>query len=299
MTGHFFHRWMGLFPQLFLLAGLLLLETPAIAGSDTILIIKSSDNVFFNTSIEQLINQTHQKVKFHIMALESFKKDNSLLSDANLIITLGIDSVNYIQQSSISIPVIHSYITEFQYKNHKLREKQYSILLDQPLQRYLKFIKLLLGKEKIAIIRNNNNKISPRKIKSLSSTLHIKLEQHLYQQGDNPVNIVRDLLQSNDILLCLPDPEIYNRRSLKGILLTSYRQNKPLISYSPAQVKSGALAAIYSSPKNIGNQIAELVNEILQDKAFKPVSLYYAAEFEIKINNSVAKSLVFENNNGV
>ena len=93
------------------------------------------------------------------------------------------------------------------------------------------------------------------------------------------------------MLLALPTPEVYNRKTLKGILLTSYRQQKPVVSYSPAHVKSGALAAIYASPKNIGEQLVSLIEQVLDNENARRKPFYYASKFDIEVNEQVAKSL--------
>ncbi|MCK4707708.1 MAG: hypothetical protein KAU21_03745, partial [Gammaproteobacteria bacterium] len=291
IKGHLIHKWKGIIPQILFITGLILLAPPSFASVETVLIIKSSDNSFFNETIDQLQKQTDAQVNYQIKTLDSLSQDDSLLTQSRAIITLGITAANYPFKESKSIPVIHSYITEFQYLNHPEQENHHTVLLDQPLKRYLEFIKYLLAANNVAIITNKKYEIAHKALESFTSTLDIKLERRLHKTGDNPLHLVRDLLQSNDVLLSLPNPGIYNRQSLKGILLASYRQNKPIISYSPAHVKSGALASIFSSPENIGNQLAKLLNKIINDSSFKPEAYYYASEFEVNINHRVAKSL--------
>ncbi len=291
MYGYLFHRRIGVVTQILLLSALLLSVMTVSASPETVLIIKSSDNSFFNKTIEQLINQTRSQVKFQIETIDSLKQNTAIIQQASLVITLGLQAANSINDKSTDSPVIHSYLTEIQYLKHRKQSNHHSILLDQPLHRYISFIKHLLGTKKIALIKRKISQISNNNLDQLSSVLDVEIDQKLFESGDNPINLVRELLIKNDVLLSLPDPEIYNRKSLKGILLTSYRQNKPLISYSPAHVKSGALAAIFSSPEKIGNQIAELLNNFLEHKTFQAAKFYYAAEFEIKINQRVGKSL--------
>ncbi|MCK5665209.1 MAG: hypothetical protein KAI17_17090 [Thiotrichaceae bacterium] len=273
------------------MTGLLFLS-PLSFAANSVLIIKSGDNSFFNNTVEQLINQTRdQQVYFQVKNLGNLKPYDTLLKSSAVIITLGLDAANFLNDKNLKQPVIHSYLAAFQYLKHDKRDNHYGILLDQPLHRYLSFIKNLLGNKSIGIIKQQENKINQNILNKLSATLDLNLDQKLFKVGDNPVNIVRELLQKSDVLLSLPDPDIYNRQSLKGILLTSYRQNKPMISYSPAHVRSGALAAIFSSPESIGNQIAALLNKLLDDSQFIPAQYSYASEFDILINHRVARSL--------
>ena len=89
----------------------------------------------------------------------------------------------------------------------------------------------------------------------------------------------------------LPRGSIYNRDSLKGVLLTSYRYRKPAISYSPAHVKAGALASIYSSPADIGRHLALLVEHRLEDPSWRWPAFEYARFYSIATNRRVARSL--------
>lgn len=259
-----------------------------------ILILKSNNNRFFNTSIEQLINQTRPQVKFNIANIKTLGEDPLLFDKVGLIITLGIKAAEYLTDNSVDIPVIHAYITGFQHRQHKKHPLHYALLLDQPVHRYIDFIDALLGPRKIAILSTESSLISAEIMTRLNGQSAGRIQQQLYAKKDNLINAVRGLLEVNDVLLSLPDPQIYNQQSLKGVLLTSYRQRKPVISYSPAHVKSGALAAIYTSPQQIGNQIAGLVNQLLTDPQFKPESSYHAADFAISINQRVADSLELE-----
>lgn len=263
-------------------------------AENSILIIKSSDNAFFNTTIERLINNTQTQTKFNIHSLESLKKDLPSELQANAIITLGFKAAQFTNDLKVTTPIIHSYMTEFQHFNHQAVPQHTSLLLEQPLERYAMFVKILLEAGNIGIIKPENDKISVHKLEALQQKLNLTINQSLFKKGDNPVNTVRRLLEKNDVLLTLPAPEVYNRQSLKGILLTSYRLNKPVISYAPSHVKSGALAAIYTSPGDIGNQLADLVTKLLNQKDFKLQPYYYASDFNISINKRVAESLNLE-----
>jgi len=89
----------------------------------------------------------------------------------------------------------------------------------------------------------------------------------------------------------LPDQSVYNQDTLKGILLTTYRSRTPVISYSPGHVKSGALAAIYSSPSDIGRHLANLINQRHEGTLNIDNKVVYARYYSITTNQRVAHSL--------
>ncbi len=121
--------------------------------------------------------------------------------------------------------------------------------------------------------------------------LPLELNQYRVDPINKLLPVLRHLLAQNDLLLMLPRQSIYNRDTLKGVLLTSYRNRKPAISYSPAHVKSGALASIYSSPIDIGRHLALLVNRRLQKPGYKAPAFEYARFYSIATNRRVARAL--------
>ncbi len=290
MKEHAANRWICRNCYQFI-AWLCLLLLPVLASAtESVLIIKSNDNRYFSTSIEQIINNVSGNPRFIITTPENSEAEQVNLQQLRLIITLGAAAADYVDTLEFDSPIIHSYITRFQHQHFGPQQKQYIMLLEQPLARYLRFVKLLLAPEAVAIIQPEQQKISAQEIESLQQEFSLKINQELFRGGDNPVKTVRGLLADNDVLLSLPAPEVYNNKSLKGILLSSYRQQKPVISYSPSHVRSGALASIYTSPTDIGKHIASLANQILQNKR-PSKTLYHAANFNILINQQVAQSL--------
>jgi ABC-type uncharacterized transport system substrate-binding protein len=98
-------------------------------------------------------------------------------------------------------------------------------------------------------------------------------------------------LKNNNALLLLPDDNVYNNNTLKGILLTSYRSRKPVISYSPSHVRAGALASMFSSPSDIGLQLASVIRHlIVKRRQAKPI-IEFAQYFSVEVNSRVARAL--------
>jgi ABC-type uncharacterized transport system substrate-binding protein len=89
----------------------------------------------------------------------------------------------------------------------------------------------------------------------------------------------------------LPRQSIYNRDTVKGVLLASYRSRKPVVSYSPAHVRSGAVASIYSSPIDIGRHLAVLINQGLQNESGADTAFQFARFYSITTNSRVATAL--------
>lgn len=100
---------------------------------------------------------------------------------------------------------------------------------------------------------------------------------------------VSDLAVSTDVLLAQPDSSIYNRETIRFILLAAYRQNKALIGPSLAFVNAGSLATLYASSSTINQEILQRVQYFLKQKKLPHAGRIKNMEFSI--NQQVAKSL--------
>jgi ABC-type uncharacterized transport system substrate-binding protein len=101
---------------------------------------------------------------------------------------------------------------------------------------------------------------------------------------------LRRVLEDADVLLALPDPLVYNSHSIQNILLTSFRAKVPMVAFSPAYVRAGALLALYVTPTQVGLQTATIARGVLQGKAL-PATPLYSQDFSVSVNEHVARSL--------
>ena len=259
-----------------------------------IVIVKSSDNHYFNQSIETLINNSTQSLRLKVINVTSVKEETSLLEQSKLTIALGIKATRTITRHFPGKPIISAYLTEEQWQHLKPTGKTHiAVLLDQPLTRYLSFSHALLNAESVGIVNFDPIKLSQKQSRILSR-LKLRLLQYQPEHADQLLATIRQLIRRNDALLMLPNQRVYNRDTLKGILLTTYRNNTPVISYSPAHVKSGALASIFSSPEDIGKHLGDILNQYLSNKLTSKNTAEFARYYSIVTNSRVAHSLGLE-----
>lgn len=100
---------------------------------------------------------------------------------------------------------------------------------------------------------------------------------------------VSDLAVSTDILLAQPDTYIYNRETIRFILLAAYRQNKVLIGPSPAFVNAGGLASLYASSESIYEELAQQIKQFISTRKLTPATR--VKKMTVSFNPQVAKSL--------
>jgi ABC-type uncharacterized transport system substrate-binding protein len=266
--------------------------TPAMSRAnliDEIVIIKGSDNAYFDETIATLARHVEQVVRIRVVQQANLALEFSNHPDHSLFIAFGPSAVAAVKQFDQRAPLISAYLTHEQYRELAI-DDQFAVLLDQPMQRYLAFCKLLLNAESIGVISDQ-----PIDTDSSSDTSPgLTVNQYRVDPANKLLPVLRELLQANDALLMLPRQSIYNQDSLKGVLLTSYRNRKPAISYSPAHVRSGAVASIYSSPIDIGRHLALIVKQRLMQPGSAAPAYEFARYYSITSNRRIAQALAIE-----
>lgn len=166
-----------------------------------------------------------------------------------------------------------------------------AVVLDQPINRQMALIKralpswsrvgVLMGPQTRPQLPLLERQARLRDLRLVTSTPVDSAEQ-IYPA-------LKEVFESADMLLALPDAVLYNSSSLQNILLASYRARVPLVVFSPAYVKAGALMAVYTTPGQAARHAASLVRGWLAGRGLPPVQA--PREFEVVVNNHVANSL--------
>jgi ABC-type uncharacterized transport system substrate-binding protein len=102
---------------------------------------------------------------------------------------------------------------------------------------------------------------------------------------------LQSVLPDVGVLLALPDPSVFNSQTAANILTAAYRRQVPLVGFSPAYVKAGALLALYSTPAQVGARGGEVLRQALAGKVLP--SPQWPREFVVAVNQDVARSLGF------
>ncbi|MCW8955303.1 MAG: hypothetical protein OQL09_00340, partial [Gammaproteobacteria bacterium] len=177
-------------------------------------------------------------------------------------------------------------------KSLKQNQSAWSVvLLDQPLKRQIVFSQYLLGTDKIPgflLGPYSSNQLS--QIADITSELNINIAVEHIDNESTLIPSIKSLINRSDMILSLPDPVAFNRKTIRGILLLSYRNKTPVIGFSRSYVKSGALAAIYSTPEQISQQTSEIIINFINDGDFEQI-LYYPRYYSITTNSQVARTL--------
>lgn len=219
--------------------------------------------------------------------------------DVTLYVAVGVQALIAANSLEQKQPVLGVFIPQLAFEKIASESKKASvshalsaIYIDQPYPRQLELIHALIPTaNKIGVLYSTPTLGQLISIKSSSNTQGFSINQELVSEPNELLSKLKNLLDSSDAILTIPDPSIYNRDTAESILLTSYRYQKPIIGFSQAYVKAGAIAAIYSSPRNIAQQTVELIQQFIATSNKTLLAPQYPKYFSIEVNYQVARAL--------
>lgn len=120
---------------------------------------------------------------------------------------------------------------------------------------------------------------------------NVNLQVYAITDKSDLLKTLETAVRNNEVLLAINDPDIFNRHSVKNILLTAYRHRKPVIGYSDSFVQAGAIAAVYTSPDSAGDRATEILSEFFRNSWQFSRKIYRTDNLSISVNKQVAASL--------
>jgi putative tryptophan/tyrosine transport system substrate-binding protein len=230
------------------------------------------------------------------IALTVNKTPADPIPEGSIVIAAGFKAANA-AAASRAAAVLNVIISKSGYERllheypQRARTKTFSaIFMDQPMERQIRLVKALLpGRRRLGVIYDN---FLPEELAQLRQ----QAKRHGFVLNEQTVGkdlalygALQNLSQGSDALLALPDDTIYNSSTIRDILLTTYRNHIPLIGFSPAYVKAGALGSVFSTPAQIARQSLGTIQQYLSGHALPAAQ--YPQFFELATNEQVANSL--------
>ncbi|MFV2003869.1 MAG: ABC transporter substrate binding protein [Gammaproteobacteria bacterium] len=276
-------------------------ELPADTGSAAnetekqhVFVLSTAENALQSDIIQALSENLKRKLP-NVVIIRATPEDKKLAPDNSTDIIIGIGPAG-MKSANTHYPKARKLFISTNPNRYRLDKNKYKddaiLYMSQPYCRQIKFIKLIHEDWKVIGLLNSQKKpVDIRAIKRCAKSYEMELYTVKTTAGNNLSDDVKLVLDHSDLLLALPDKNIYNSRTVKNILLTSYRYRKPVIAFSRNFVNAGALASIHSSAEQIGESASRLIEySFKHDLQFKkPVN--YPLSFDVDINRQVFKAL--------
>ncbi|POA21192.1 ABC transporter substrate-binding protein [Pseudomonas sp. FW300-N1A1] len=158
---------------------------------------------------------------------------------------------------------------------------------DPPLSRQLRLTRNLLPQaRRVGVLYGKNSEFLLKELHQAAHQLSLEIVSERWD-NTNDSRPLQTLLSNSDVLLGLDDPDLYNPKTAKNLLLSSYGQQLALIGPNAGFVKAGSLASTYSDQSD---WLAVLDDLLDRAPVSWPRSLY-PNRFKVANNPQVARSL--------
>lgn len=277
--------------------GFFLFAFPLFAADVLYVLSKDSGpyRAFLESSIKTVNDSSRKKPSYEVILADEFSKSR-VGNKTEVIVTVGTKATNVVVESGISSRVMATLIPSSVFyaikKSHTINSNVSGIFIDSPVSRKINLIRELQPAWKnVAVLVGKDNEILQQKIREYTKNSSVKIHYEIVSDSDEVVPALNHLLPNNDVLLTFADPVVLNSATIQGVLLSAYMKKVPVISYSRAYVKAGALAAVFSSPADVGKHAGEKLIEYFNEGFSDFHHADYPKYFQIEINSRVAHSL--------
>ncbi len=218
------------------------------------------------------------------------------VADSRLVVSLGTDAFRLALAQNSKAAVLAALIPRISFERvlaetgRKGTTNVAALYLDQPFARQLDLLRLALpGVRRIGVLWGPESISQQPLLNAALQGRSLEMSEGLYTESQPLISALRAALADADVLLAVADGAVYNPASVSNILLTSYRSKVPVLAFSPAYVKAGALLSVHTTAAQAGQKIAALVSHFLQTGTL--AASQYSGDFSISVNPYVARSL--------
>lgn len=239
-------------------------------------------------------------LSFKIITEDMLNSAPDAIPEDSLVIAVGVQALLQASKLDLKRSVLGVLVPQPSFDrilvDSKRNPRNFSaVFLDQPYPRQIALIKAILpGTTSLGVLFGPTSLSSSYLLQQAAQAASLSLAQENIYGTDELVPKLRRALESSPVLLAVPDPLVYNRETAQSVLLTSYRYQKPVIGFSQAYVRAGALAGVFSTPQQIARQTAEVVRQYLNKPQAGLPPPQAPKYFSVDVNHQVARSLGLE-----
>jgi ABC-type uncharacterized transport system substrate-binding protein len=245
---------------------------------------------------QELVRSGIARQDIQLLSAAELQDPTQRAQDSKLFITLGTDAFRQVTSLYAKVPVVAALIPRISFErllveaNRKGNVSAAALYLDQPFGRQLDLVRLALPSvRRIGVLWGPESVTQQALLTSALQGRGLELSEGIHADGQALIGALRLALSDADVLLAVADSSVYNPSSVSNILLTSYRAKTPVLAFSPAYVKAGALLSVHTTASQAGAKVANMATHYLQSGNLPPSQ--YPPDYSISVNAYVARSL--------
>lgn len=281
----------------------------SLAAENHIAIVLSEDTTEYQTIAERirqgLRDSRHYDKTVYLMIAEQISgshEKSALFKNPEIVVTIGVKALRVVFDSKNlgATPIYAVFVPRLSYEKLMRASQQgiraypsrriSALFLDQPVARQLRLAKWLNHDfSRAGVLLGEKTQTLDRALAKAASRLDLELVEIRAENSRKIIPALNREKKKIDFLLTIFDPDIISRNSAKQIIYHSYNHHLPVIGYSRAMVKAGALAAVYSDTDQIGRQAAEELIKALDSNPVELPSAGYPDYYQATCNRSIVR----------
>lgn len=221
--------------------------------------------------------------------------------NARLVVAVGVRAAESVANIPGRAPVLVVLVPKEWYLKSgrqrligNVRRPVSALYLDQPYARQANLVRLAFPNVKrVGVLVSATQTAVHEEIATALRSQGLTLVGEVLEPDQKLIAPLERLFSMADLMLAVPDAEVFNRSTAQSVLLTSYRYRDPVVGYSHSLTRAGALVSLYSTPGQIGRQAAELIGKQIESAYSHLPNPAYPRYFSVSVNQQVARSLGF------
>ncbi len=138
---------------------------------------------------------------------------------------------------------------------------------DQPADLQLEMLRELRRDLAVVWYPYVSERFAPNQaLKSAATALKIRIDACTLDDPRNLPAGLKALGAADTAIILPPDPGIMNDAIIKAILLASFRTQTPIVGFSEAMVRHGAVFAYVLSPENLAESLNAMLTDMVRDR---------------------------------
>lgn len=212
--------------------------------------------------------------------LQTLSENDKPRPESNWLITVGNEHISWARKYHKNYTrIVLFHVSENALKQHATISNSHALVTDQPLERQFALAKVLFPRSNLpAVLTNRKTNQQQSELPYLVLGTDSHWQQELSQQ-----------MLAHDLLLVSEQEVFYQKKVAHAVLLTAYRQRKPVIGPGERYVAAGAIASCYTTLGQYLDQLLDILVDLNEGKTVP--SLQYPRLFQVITNRPVIRSM--------
>lgn len=284
---------------LYLLLLLILFCVPRLSlAQGQVHLILSSQNGIFSTVHEKISQRVAQlNAQLHIGAHLLDQPWQQGIAPSDLLVAVGAKAAKALIHQKLPNPILFVFVESPLLADilpHENAPSWAAVVVDQPLERLVSVAQLLRESEsyrkKMLLVVSDDNDVMLEQVERLTQSQRQNLEVILIEAGEVAAKVIEPALFNAAAVIAVKDKQVWSGNNARWMLRQAYAFQVPVIGYSKAFLKAGALISAYSTLDQLVDRSAKMITQWESAGGFTDPGIHYA-DYQVEVNKSIARAL--------